>query len=127
MKIANSTINHILVSFTGRYYAISFDRLPSKTKIGKDSWYFNNSLLCKPEFFSATKTSFFIKSTNNNHSSASDWWVYTKYRFKENSKILCKNSTTQENNTISRQTLLFLLKTQKNSLFSKCLVGKPQI
>ena len=36
-------------------------------------------------------------------------------RFKENAKILSKNSTTQENITISRQNLLFLLKTQKNN------------
>ena len=31
-------------------------RLHSKTKFGKDPWYFNNSLLCRPEFSSATKT-----------------------------------------------------------------------
>ena len=38
IKIANSTkINHIMVSFTDHYNAISIDRLPSKTKIGKDS------------------------------------------------------------------------------------------
>ena len=37
IKIANSTkINHIMVSFTGHYNAISIDRLPSKSKIGKD-------------------------------------------------------------------------------------------
>ena len=36
-------------------------------------------------------------------------------RFKENAKILSKNSTTQENITISRQNLFFLLKTQKNN------------
>ena len=36
-------------------------------------------------------------------------------RFKENANILSKNSTTQENITISRQNLLFLLKTQKNN------------
>ena len=35
-------------------------------------------------------------------------------RFKENAKI-SKNSTTQENITISRQDLLFLLKTQKTT------------
>ena len=102
-----------MVSFTDNYSAISIDRLPSKIKIGKDSWYFNNSLLCKPEFSPATKTSFFIKNTKNNYSSASDCWEYTKYRFKENAKTLPKNSTTQQNITISR--LLFLLKTQKTS------------
>ena len=35
--------------------------------------------------------------------------------FKENLKILFKNSTTQENITISRQNLLFLLKSQKTT------------
>ena len=39
IKIANNTmINRIMVSFTDHYNAISIDRLPSKTKIGKDSW-----------------------------------------------------------------------------------------
>ena len=69
IKIANNTkINHIMVSFTNHYNAISIDRLPSKTKIGKDSWYFNNSLLCKPEFSSATTNFlfFFIKITQKN-------------------------------------------------------------
>ena len=38
IKIANNTkINHIMVSFTNHYNAISIDRLPSKTKIGKYS------------------------------------------------------------------------------------------
>ena len=36
IKIANNTkINHIMVSFTNHYNAISIDRLPSKTKIEK--------------------------------------------------------------------------------------------
>ena len=61
IKIANNTnINHIMVSFTDDYNAISFDRLPSNTKIGKVSWYFNNSLLCKPESSSAAKTFLFL-------------------------------------------------------------------
>ena len=64
IKIANNTkINHLTVSFTDHYNAISIDRLSSKIKIGKASWYFNNSLSCKPEFSSATKTSFFLKKT----------------------------------------------------------------
>ena len=38
IKIANNTkINHIMVSFTDHYNAISIDRLPLKTKIGRDS------------------------------------------------------------------------------------------
>ena len=36
IEIANSTkMNHIMVSFTDNYNAISLDRLPSKTKTGK--------------------------------------------------------------------------------------------
>ena len=59
-------INHIMVSFTDHYNAISIDRLPLKTKIGRDSWYFNNYLLCKPEVSSATRLFFFIKNTKKN-------------------------------------------------------------
>ena len=44
-----------MVSFTDHHNAISIGRLPSKAKVGKDSWYFNNSLLWKPEFSSTTK------------------------------------------------------------------------
>ena len=47
-----------MVSFTALIIncnAISIERLPSKIKIGKDSWYFNNSLLCQPYFSSAAK------------------------------------------------------------------------
>ena len=62
IKIASNTkINHIMVSFTDHYNAIFIDRLPSQTKIGKDSWHFNNSFLCKPEFSSTTKTCFYQK------------------------------------------------------------------
>ena len=52
-----------MLSFTDYYNAISIDRLPSKTKIGKDSLYFNNSLLCNPEVSSATKTFLFLLKT----------------------------------------------------------------
>ena len=60
----NAKIYHIMVSFTDHYNAIFIDRFSSKTKIGKDSWYFNNSLLCKPEFSLTTKTFFKIKTQN---------------------------------------------------------------
>ena len=73
---------------------------------------------------------FFIKKKqkNNNHSSPSGWWEYTKSRFKENTNIFSKNSTSQENITIWRQNLLFLIKnTKKQPFFSKRLVGKHQI
>ena len=70
---------------------------PQKLKLEKIQWYFNNSVLCKPEFSSATKTFIFLlKTQKSNHSSASDWWEYTKSRFKENAKVFSKNSTTQQ-------------------------------
>ena len=73
-----------MVSFTEHYNGISIDRSPSKTKIGKDSWYFHKSTLCKSEFSSTTKKfHFFIESTINNNSSASDWWECTKSYFKK--------------------------------------------
>ena len=64
IKIASSTqINHIMVSFSEDYNAIFIDRFASKTKIRKDSSYFSNSLLFKPEFSSTAKIfSFFIKN-----------------------------------------------------------------
>ena len=114
-----------MVSFAGHCNAISIDRLPSKTKIGKDSWYFNISLLCKPEFSSATKTFLFLlKTQKNNHSLESGWWEYTKSRFKENANMFSKNSTTQENITISRQNLFFLLKTQKTTTLQQVTGGE---
>ena len=47
-----------------------------------------------------------------------------QFRFKENAKILAKNSTTQENITISRQTLFFLLKTQNPPTLQQVTGGK---
>ena len=89
---SNIKINHLMVSFTDHYNATFIDRFPSKTKIGKDSWYFNNSLLCKPEFSLATDFYFFIKNTKHNHSSASDLWENTKSSFKENGRTFSENS-----------------------------------
>ena len=53
-----------MVSFTDHYNAISIDRLSSKTKIANDSWkrFMKIILLCKPEFSSATKTFFLLKT-----------------------------------------------------------------
>ena len=62
IKNANNTkINHIMVYFSDHFNAISLDRLPKKTKIGKNYWYFNNSLLFlyKPEFSSTTNNVIF--------------------------------------------------------------------
>ena len=58
-KIASNTkINQIMVSFTDHYKSIFIDKFHSETKFGKYLWYFNNSLLCKPEFSSTSKTFF---------------------------------------------------------------------
>ena len=63
IKLASNTkSNHIMVSFTDHYNAI--DTLTSKTKTGKDSCYFNNSLLWKPEFSTTTKNLLFLLKTH---------------------------------------------------------------
>ena len=50
-KNANNTkSNHIMSSFADHYHAISIDGPSSKTKIGKGSLCFKNSILFKPEF-----------------------------------------------------------------------------
>ena len=63
-KIASNTkINHVMVSSTNHYNAISIDRVSSKSKIEKYSWYINNSLLCNSGVSSATKTFLFLLKT----------------------------------------------------------------
>ena len=42
-------------NISDNYNDISIDRFSSKTKTGKHSWYFSNSLLCKLDFRSAAK------------------------------------------------------------------------
>ena len=66
----------------------------------------------------------FLKNKKYNHSSASDWWEYFKYLFKEYAKILSKNSTTQENITISRENLFFLIKNTKKQSLQQVSDGK---
>ena len=91
-KIASNTnINQIMVSFTDHCNAIFTDRFHSKTKIRKDSWCSNHSLLCKPEFSSVSKTSFFIRNTKSNHSSASDWCENDKSSFKDDARNFSEN------------------------------------
>ena len=81
-----------MIFFTDHDNAIFIDRFPSKTKIEKDSWYFNNSLLFKPEFFLTTKTFlYFNKNTKHNYSSGSDWWENTKSSFKEDAITFSEN------------------------------------
>ena len=67
------------------------------------------------------------KQQKNNHFSASGWWEYTKYCFKENAKIFSKNSTTQEDITVSKRNLLFLLKRNKNTLQQVTSGGTPNL
>ena len=59
-----------MVSFTNYYSAISIGRFPSKTKPEKYSRHFNNSLLCKTEVSSATKTFLFPLKTQKKTSTA---------------------------------------------------------
>ena len=89
--VSNTKINHTTVYFTDHYNSVIIDKFPSKGKIEKDSWYFNNSPLCNPEFSLTTDFSFFIKNRKNNYSSASDWWLNTKSSFKEDTKTFSKN------------------------------------
>ena len=70
-----------MVSFIDYYNAITIDRLPSKTKVGKDSGCANNSLLSKSALSWATKA-FFNKK--NRDSPSIYWWEYTKLFFKGN-------------------------------------------
>ena len=92
-----------MVSFTDHYNAISIGRLPQKLKLEKvhDTliiiFYVSPSSNQLQRLFS-----FLLKTQKNKHSSASDWWEYIKSCFKENANKFPRNSTTQENITISR-------------------------
>ena len=90
------------------------DRFSSKTKIGKDLWHFNNSLLGKNDFCSTTKNLLFIlKTKRNNYSWTSDWWEYTKCKTKDNAWIFSKKFTKQEHIRI------FRLKKRLQNLYKK--------
>ena len=103
-KIANNTkIIHKMIYFSDHYNALFIDKFSSKTKIGKDLWHFNNSLLGKNDFCSTTKNLLaMLKTKRDNYSTTSDWWEYTKCKIKDNAKTFSKNSTKQENIRISR-------------------------
>ena len=58
---SNIKINHIVVSFTDHDMLFLLTDSPQKSKIGKNSWYFNNSPLYKPEFSLTTDFSFFYQ------------------------------------------------------------------
>ena len=92
-----------MISFFDHYNALIIDRLPSKTKIGKDFWHFNSSLFKKEDFCSTTKNMLSILSTKKtNYSSPSVWWEYSKSQIKDNARLFAKNSTKPENIRISR-------------------------
>ena len=103
IKIVNKTkIKHKMISFSDHYNALLIDRLSSITKIGKDLWHFNSSLLKKKDFCSTTRNMLSILGTKkDNYSSISDWWEYTKDQIKDNAQLFAKNSTKQENIRIS--------------------------
>ena len=74
MKIANNTkINHIMIIFTDHCYVISIDILPLKIQNWERLRYFNDFLLWKPDFSSATNDLLPLLKTKNSYSSTSDW------------------------------------------------------
>ena len=89
-------ISHVMTSFRDDYNDFFIDKLRSKTKIGKGSQYFNNSLLYKNDFSLTTKT-FFTKNIKQNRSSLSDWWENTKSSFKGDGITFSKNSAKYQN------------------------------
>ena len=90
IKIASNTkINQIMVSFTDHYNATFIDRFLSKIKIGKDSWYLNNSLLCKTEFSSTSKTYCFLLETQKTTTLQQvESWKSTKSSFTEDARTV---------------------------------------
>ena len=76
---------------------------PQKLKLEKFHGTLTILFYVNPSSYQLQRFFFFMYK----HSSASDWWEYTKSRFKENTKIFSKNSVTQENIGTSRQNLLF--------------------
>ena len=113
-----------MVPFTDYYNAISIDWLPSKTKIGKVLWYFNNSLLCKLNFSSAANTFFINKDkkaiilqqvTGGNTPNLVLKRILRYFPFKKTKKIL------QFQDIISRQKL----KTHKTTTLQQVTGGEP--
>ena len=65
IKIANNTkINHKMISFSDHYNVLLIGRLSSKTKTGKDLWYFNNTLLQNKDFCSTVTNLLSFLKTN---------------------------------------------------------------
>ena len=101
-----------MVSFTDHYNAISIDRFSSKTKIGIDSWkiFTKIILLCKPQ---PQRLLFFITNTKKQKYSASDWWGYTKYCFKENARTFLTVPPLKRILQFQENICLFFLKKQQ--------------
>ena len=118
-----------MVSFVDHYSGISTDRLLSKTKIEKVSWYFNNSFLCKPEFSSATMTFLFlIKKTKKTSTlqqvtgeNTPNFVLIRMLRYFLKSPPLKKILQCQD------RICFFLLKTQKTTTLQQVRVGIYQI
>ena len=83
-------MNHIIISLSDHHYnAISIVRVPSKTKIGKVSWHFKNSLLEKTVSFSLTKKLLSqLKNLKNNHPSKNYMMEYIKSYIKKPCYVL---------------------------------------
>ena len=79
--------------------AIFVDRLPSKTKIGKDSWkrFRKKNLFYVSPSSPQLKRRLFLLKTQKTTSSASVWWGNTKSIFKEITTTFVRSSSTQEN------------------------------
>ena len=128
IEIANNAkINHIMVSFTDHYDGISKDRLPWKIKIGKDSCNLIIVFYLSPSS-PQLQIIFFIlvKTQTNNHSSASDWWEYTKFCLKANDEIFFKNSPLKKI-LQCQDRILFYEKHKNQPLFSRLQVRKHKI
>ena len=66
-------------------------------------WHFNDTLLQNKDFCLTIKYLISLLTTKqDNYSSLSDLWEYTKNKIKETARSFSKNSTTQENIRISR-------------------------
>ena len=103
-----------MISFTDHYNVIILDRSSSTTKTGKDLWHFNNSLLNNTDFCCNTKKLLTtLKTKENEFSTRTYWWEYTKSQIKDNTRSFSKNSTRRENIRISR------LKKRLRNLYKK--------
>ena len=129
IEIANNAkINHIMVSFTDHYDGISIDRLPWKIKIGKDSCTLIIVFYLSP-ISPQLQIIFFIllKTQTNNHSSASDWWEYTKFCLKKRVMRYFSKIPPLKKILHCQDRILFYEKHKNQSLFSKWQLRKHKI